>query len=188
MHFTEICCIFAMLLTNKKFKDMSDNQEWTARRDAFLKAHPDLPKTKDIECLNLIMKKEFALQILHGEKKVEFRAYGKHYHERLIDKDVANYIDAHPEITQEEVDEFIDLFRPVKKIHFYNYNNTWHLDVKCEDNYIMAVTRPNVEALQEEYNCHEFDEMLADFEKRKDPMRPLLFYFVCGEVLSTNLE
>jgi len=163
-------------------------EQWQAKREAFFAAHPDLPRPKDIECLNLIMKKDFALKILHGEKKVEFRAYGKHYHERLIDKDVANYIEKHPELPQEEIDEFVDVFRRVKKIHFYNYNNSWHLDVKCDDNYILAVTRPNVEWLQTEFNCHEFDEMLADFERRKDNLRPLVFYFVCGEVIDTNLE
>ncbi len=163
---------------------MSDNLK---KGVSFKERYPDMPKAKDIECLNLVMKREYAEQILRGEKKLEFRAYSKHYHERLIDKDLANWVDEHPEITEEEMDENIDLFRRVKKIHFYNYNNTWHLDVKCEDNHIVAVTRPNVEFLQKEYGCHEFDEMLEDFENKKDPMRPMFFYFVCGEVLDTNL-
>ena len=53
--------------------------EWTEEgMDNFLKEHPDYPMPEPVECLNLIMKRENALAIINGEKKVEFRAYTQH--------------------------------------------------------------------------------------------------------------
>ncbi len=155
-------------------------------QEGFYSSHPDCPRPKEIEVLNLIMRREYAEDIINGEKPIELRAYSKHYHDRLIDLDVANYILEH-ELPNDEL-ELIDLFRPVRLIRFHNYTNSWHLDVECKQNNIIAVTRQNVEVLQKEYNCHEFDKMLADFEIKKDNIRPMFFYFVLGEVRETTLR
>lgn len=170
-------------------------------RDEFLAKYPDAPVSEDIECLNLIMRKEFAMQILRGEKKVEIRAYSQFYYNRLFDKTVMEWGDKKAEEMQKNgVDEgivnafvadcvdFLSPLRRVKKIHFHNYDNTWYLDVECVDNYQLAVVREQVEELQELYDCHEFDEMLEDLEKKKDKERPLYFYFVVGKVIDTNLK
>lgn len=161
-------------------------QTFKEMQDGFYSSHPDCPRPKEIEVLNLIMRREYAEDIIRGEKPIEFRAYSKHYHDRLIDLDVANYILEH-ELTNDEI-ELIDLFRPVRSIRFHNYTNSWYVDVECKQNSIIAVTRPNVEALQEKYNCHEFDKMLADFETKKESTRPMFFYFVLGEVRETTLR
>lgn len=156
------------------------------KQDGFYSSHPDCPRPKEIGVLNLIMRREYAEEIIKGEKPIEFRAYSKHYHDRLIDLDVANYILEH-ELPNEEL-ELIDLFRPVRLIRFHNYTNSWHIDVECKQNNIIAVTRPNVKVLQEEYNCHEFDKMLEDFETKKESTRPMFFYFVLGNVIDTTLR
>ena len=70
-------------------------EEWLAAREAFFKSHPEAPEAREVECLNLIMRKGFAEQILAGTKKLEFRAYSEHYVKRLIDRDVEDYIRRH---------------------------------------------------------------------------------------------
>ena len=169
--------------------------------DAFFEKYPDAPVSEDIECLNLIMRKEFAMQILRGEKTVEIRAYSKFYYDRLFDKRVMSWADAKAlelessGADKKTVDAFIDdcldylmPLRPVRKIHFHNYDNTWFMDVECTDNYQVAVVREQVEPLQQLYNCHEFDEMLEELEKKKAKDRPLYFYFAIGKILDTNLK
>lgn len=170
-------------------------------RDEFFAKYPDAPISEDIECLNLIMRKEFATQILKGEKKVEVRAYSQFYYNRLFDKNVMEWGDKKAEeMANAGVDEgivnafvsdcvdFLNPLRNVKKVHFHNYDNTWFLDVECTANYQVAVVRDQVEELQQLYDCHEFDEMLEDLEKQKSKDRPLYFYFVMGKVLDTNLR
>ena len=175
--------------------------EYGARLEEFLAAHPDAPVSEDIECLSLIMRKEFAMQILRGEKKVEIRAYSKFYHDRLFDRRVTAWSDAKAAemeasgATEDEVDAFladcVDLLaplRPVKKIRFHNYDNTWYLEAECTENYQVAVVRDQVEELKSLYGCDEFDEMLEELEKKKAKDRPLYFYFVIGRILDTNLR
>ena len=41
-----------------------------------------------LEVLNLVMRKQFAQEILEGKKKIEFRAFSEHYSSRLYDKEV----------------------------------------------------------------------------------------------------
>lgn len=160
------------------------DKEWLEAEKVFFENHPDAPKAKEVECLNLIMKKEFAEQILSGEKKVEFRTFSEHYVKRLYDRDVLNYIDEHAE---EDAVEFMDCMRPIKKIHFHNYNNSWFLDVEVQEAGECAATKPWVKIFNEEFDCHELDQITKDLDKRKDPNRPLFFYFVIGKILETNI-
>lgn len=162
--------------------------------DAFYKAQADYwqknPKAqpKAVACLNLIMKREFAEKILKGEKKLEFRAYTQHYVDRLIDKDVDNYLADHEGKEDDDLHTFAEVVRPVLKIHFHNYSNSWHLDVECTNNFIMPIAEPWVKNIQDTFGCHEMDEMLADLEKRKAKDRPLFFVFALGKVLDTDLN
>ena len=103
------------------------------------------PDTQDLECLNLIMKKENALRILSGEKNVEYRPCTSYYRDRLYDKNVENFYERHKEdesIAREFCHYgFLDALRRVKKIHFHNYSNTWYLDVELVSNgYVMGTS------------------------------------------------
>lgn len=60
-------------------------EEYATARDEFFKSHPDAPIAKDVECLSLIMRREYAEQILAGTKKLEFRSYSDFYVKRLSD-------------------------------------------------------------------------------------------------------
>ena len=168
----------------------SDPDVFEKARKQFFEEHPDCPRPKPVECLNLIMRREFAEEILAGTKKVEIRSYSQHYCGRLYDKEVLAYEDAHwdDELMRMQMIDFNDSVRAVKKIHFHNYNNSWFLDVECIDNNTVLLVDEQVKYLQDEYDCHEFDEELARLNKRRSADRPAYFYFAVGRILDHNLE
>ena len=61
-------------------------EERDVRYDALKKKINGFELPENIQCLNLIMKKQYALDIINGKKKVEYRNYSKHYFDRLYDK------------------------------------------------------------------------------------------------------
>lgn len=172
-------------MSNKNFKSA---EEYAAACEKFFEDHPEAPIAKDVECLSLIMKREYAEQILAGTKKLEFRSYSNFYVKRLIDPEVSDFIRAN--FNNDEVIMFCNDIRQVKKIHFHNYNNSWFLDIECDYNDAFRINKHDVEFLQKEYGCHDFDEDLKRMDANKVPQekRPWLFYLVCGKVLDTNLE
>lgn len=168
---------------NQKFKT---EEEFAAAREQFFKAHPGACDAQEVDCLNLVMKREFAEQILAGTKKLEFRQYSPFYISRLVDKKVADYIEKHKE--EKDIFTFMSDIRQVRKIHFYNYNKSWYLDVECVYNDVFSITNRDIEYLHKRYDCHDFDEDLAIYEKADIKQRPWLFFFEIGKVLDTNLE
>lgn len=169
----------------KKFKTA---EEFAAASQQFFESHPDAPIAEEVECLNLVMKREYAEMILRGEKPLEFRDYSEFYQKRLIDADVADYIRAH--IADDDVVTFCNDIRQVKMIHFHNYNNSWFLDVEVTFNDVFTFNKNDIEYLQKKYGVHDFDEELKRMDAMNVPQdeRPYMFYFVIGKVLGTDLE
>lgn len=175
-----------------KYTEMTDEQYFTAM-DEFNEKY-QAPFPEPVRVLNLIMRRPFAEEILKGEKKVEIRAFSDHYFDRLTDKKVDKWMDEFrkkyekDEEAMEAFEEFMCATRPVQKIHFHNYNNSWFLDVSCTENALIGITDDNVKQLQERFDFHDFDDMVKSFQQKGENLRPLYYYFVVGEVLDTNLK
>lgn len=175
-----------------KYTSMTDEQYYAAM-DEFMEKY-QAPQPEPVKVLNLVMRKPFALDIVNGKKKVEVRAFSDHYFDRLTDKKVDKWMtdfrakyEKDKEV-MEAFNEFMCATRPVEKIHFHNYNNSWFLDVSVIENALIGLTDQAVEDLHARWDCHEFDEMVASFQAKNDPNRPLFYYFVVGVVLDTSLK
>jgi hypothetical protein len=178
-----ICIVFIEIFDMSiNYKDIKTKEEFDEALAEYMAKNPALKKAKPVECLNLIMRKQFAQQIVDGTKKVEFRAFSQHYVDRLIDQDVDNWMTDH--VDDEEAMFFANHVRPVKKIHFHNYNNSWSLDVECVRNDYCAPCQKDIDFLHEKWDCHELDEMCKDFDRKKATERPMFFFFVVGKILN----
>lgn len=163
--------------------------QFEAELKAFHEKYPDCPRVEPIECLNLVMRKEYAEQIARGEKTVEYRAYSPHYRSRLFDKHMGEYMERHADDEEflKDVCDFEPVLRIVKKIRFHNYNNTWHLDVRCKFNEVCVATREDGEYIRDNYGNSELLEEAIELEKAKAKDLPVFFFFVLGEVLDNGL-
>ena len=154
-------------------------QEFIEKRDELYEKYPDYYDADEIECLDLIMKREFAEAIIRGEKKVEFRAYTEKYENMLFDEEVLKFMEEH--LDDPLVQECADALKEVKTIRFRNYNKSWELVVECEVNDIIIADKESVWFLQEQYGCHELDEVYE--QTKKSRKKNVYFYFVIGKIL-----
>ncbi len=167
---------------------MTKEGKWMKAYEAYYKKHPDCPEPGNIQSLSLVMKKENAEAIKRGEKTVEFRDYSKFYGDRIYDKAVSEYIaknKTNSELREALMDGIVSSIKIVRSLHFHNYNNSWEMDVECIANGIIAICPEDIKMLQDEFNCHELDDMLDTCEEYGDNP-PLLFYFACGKIENTK--
>lgn len=142
---------------------------------------------KQVEAYDLLMKKEYALEILSGKKRVEFRSFTDHYISRFMDREAMKRNKAKGNPTIEELRE--EVRTDIEYIHFHNYNNSWYLDVEIEGIGYCFVDSQDIGPLAE-----EFDDFKAYIEdaKKNDQLppdeRPMMFYIVLAEVVATNLH
>lgn len=137
---------------------------------------------KPIDVFNLIMKKENAIEILEGKKRIEWRAYSPHYESRLMDEKVAEFKAMHSD--NADILHAINEVRTPDLIRFHNYNNTWTLDVEC-----VLVKVEQADEVTAQYYADEFnDKTLLDIvknNKNKD-RKPLFFAFELGAIVAVS--
>lgn len=165
-----------------------NKEEFIKEYNAFYNKYPDCPQAEVIESLNLIMKKEYAEAIKCGKKTVEFRDYSKFYADRIFNKAVSEYIAANqtnPDLRHALEKGIVSSIKIVNNLHFHNYNNSWEMDVECISNGIISISPEDIHFIQEQFNCHDLDDMLSVCKNYGDEP-PLLFYFACGKVINTK--
>lgn len=129
------------------------------------------------EAYDLIMRKEFAWQILRGEKPFEFRSVSRFYVQKFLK----------PKYSRTKSLDDVET-RKYNYVHFHDYGNTWFLDVRIDGiGYIKP--HPTTLPFLHERNCHELDEVAQQYAslKENDPELPLLFFIEIAEVLNTSL-
>lgn len=123
----------------------------------------DIEKTaKSDVTMNVLMRKEFALAILSGEKKYEYRSFNKHYVQRFCEYDTDKSGNVTP-----------TAMKRIDRIHFYPYNNKWFLDVKVGVYGLFKVDR-------------ELKKKHADLCDMKNG--DFVFIFEITDVVDTNLD
>lgn len=107
------------------------------------------------EAFDLIMKKEFAYQILRGVKKLEFRKVTTNY--------CAKFFKRYKPSDRKHPDYFVP--KDVGCLHFHDYGNTWFLDIGIE--YVDLIgLHPEYREYLHKYGHHEYDAIIDDVEKR----------------------
>lgn len=142
---------------------------------------------QQVEAYDLLMKKEYALEILSGKKRVEFRSFTDHYINRFMDKEVMkrNKAKGNPTIDELRAEVRTD----IEYIHFHNYNNSWYLDVAIEGIGYCCLDSQDIVPLAEDFD--DFKAYLEDakkYDKMPFDERPMMFYIVLAEVVDTNLQ
>ena len=135
-----------------------------------------------IKVLNLIMKKEFAKQILEGTKEIEWRVFSPFYESRLIDDKVLEFKSLH--LDNDDITYCVSDIRHPKVIHFHNYNNSWMLDVECRFVELIVANENSAQYFKDEYGDTTLEEVVKR-NKNKD-MYPRFFAIYLGKVLCSN--
>ena len=181
-----------MIDSDLKDKYIQAIKEVEGFRKEWCDAH-GAPMPRRIDCLDLIMKKEFALQILDGTKKIELRDASNHYCRRLYDSNITRFIDLHQN-DDEIMNEcgpygYLDELMQVDRIHFHNYSNSWFLDVKVLHTDYLYMNNDVKDQLNT-LGIHDVDDAIDEFEKKgiKPEERPVFFQFVLDEIIDTNLK
>ena len=159
-----------------------------AKKGFFLQYNP--PACKPVETMDLVLRKENALAIIKGDRKVEFRQINDDFYNMLNDEEVYEWMMDHrmdEGMDTEAMYEFLCPTRPVMTIHFHDDENSWFLDVECTKNDLACLFPKDVEYLQKRFGCHELDHILQEYERKNEQMRPAFFYFALSKVLDTNL-
>lgn len=124
---------------------------------------------KQAEAFDLIMRKQFAWDIIEGRKRLEFRDLSNFYMRKFV-KNVKTW-------------DTVEL----DFIHFRDYGNTWFLDVHIASVDTVALLPENLPYFHE-YGHHEFDEEIAGNEGKQPKDAGYLFCLPVDAIINTNLD
>lgn len=134
------------------------------------------------EAFRLIMKKENALEILHGKKRLEIRQWNEMYDKMFFDKEkLALYREGKLDVEDPDIIDCLDT--DTEYVYFTNYNNSWHLIVELPSIGINSMTKEDVEWMGEEFDFHDYDNEWQQFEGKPFEEIPAFFTLEMGNVI-----
>lgn len=140
---------------------------------------------KEYEAYHLIMRRENAEAIMRGEKTVEFRAFTNKYCSMFFDKEAVERNNKRiDEGRGEELEP--DCRTDIEIVHFYNYNNTFSLDVAIDEIGYGKYDEESAKNMVEWFGCHELDDQWQQFKDLPDHKKPMFFYLHISEVLQSK--
>lgn len=152
----------------------------TSRQDVITKHKKDMSKVTDTtgkqaEAFDLIMRKEFALQIVEGVKRLEFRSLSDFYISRFM---------------HQEPDGELYYKDHIEYLHFHDYNKSWFLDVHIEP-IQFKLLHPSDAGYFHSYGHYEMDQDIEEFAD-KDPDKesdeiPGFFCIPIDAIINTSL-
>lgn len=139
-------------------------------------------KGQEAEAYALIMKKENALEILRGKKTVEFRNFAPKYEKMFTDfEQIAKNQEL---VAAGRENECLPPFKTdIEAVHFYPYNNSWHLDVLIDEIGIVDITEEGAKFLADTFGCHEMDDQWQQFAHLPKDKIPFMFYLHIDEIV-----
>ena len=138
---------------------------------------------KSVEAYHLIMKKENALDILNGKKKIEIRAFSKKYNDMFINKELYKKFQEYLKDPDGSM-ELEDCLNETEYIYFTNYNNSWNLIVEVLDIAVYKMTQEDVEVLNEDYDFHDFDNEWQQYKDLPEDEIPVFYGLGLADVIS----
>lgn len=147
---------------------------------------------QEVEAYHLIMKKENALEILNGTKKVEIREFNQKYGTLFIDpQKEAEYFEKMKQPNFEYIDEngvaeCDKIYKDVKYIYFTNYNKSWSLVVEIDQIYMLYMIKDDIEFLSEQLGFKEYDNEWQQFEGKDLDDIPSFFAIDIKRIVSNE--
>lgn len=138
---------------------------------------------KPVEAYHLIMKKENALDILNGKKKIEIRAFSKKYNDMFINKELYKEFQEYLKDPDGSM-ELEDCLNETEYIYFTNYNKSWYLIVEVLDIAVYKMTQEDVEVLNEDYDFHDFDNEWQQYKDLPEDEIPVFYGLGLADVIS----
>lgn len=117
-------------------------------------------KGEEVEAYDLIIKKEFAKQIVTGEKKLEIRA--------MSDFNIRKFFDnkKYKDYTENKTDKMP--FKEIDFVHLRDYSGNFFVDFMIGRIGVGDMTCDGIHYLQETYDFHDYDNEWQQFVKPCD--------------------
>lgn len=137
---------------------------------------------KEVEAYSLLMKKENALDIVSGKKRLEIREFKSHYVEMFTDRKQLEINEGLRKCGRDE--ECEEPFKPIKYVQFHNYNYSWTLDVEIDEIGLSTVCKEDIEELAEAFDFNDFNNEWQQYEHLNDDEKPIFYWLHIKEVIS----
>ena len=137
---------------------------------------------KEFQAFDFIMRKENALDIISGKKKIETRACTPFYDRLVIDKE-------QEKLNKEDPKNFIPPIRAdISFINFHNYNNSWFLTVRINEIGCSRFSKKEIEDIAKEFDFHDFDNEWQQYDNLAEKEKPSFYWFSIKEVVEHNIN